>query len=125
MILFPGSYIRFNPQRNRSLKNADLFRTILSLKESENEVFEFINPRVKVGDKDIFFNYRLRNAKKLFQILSMRSREKVDDAKNRKGYLSTSNSYGEDDSSWLINPSKKNHNMLLELSNLLYQVIER
>lgn len=60
MILFPGSYIRFDPKRNSALNGADLFRTILSLQEGENEIFEFVNPRVNTGnDKDTFFNYRL------------------------------------------------------------------
>ena len=56
LILFPGSYIRFDPSRNRSLNNADLFRTILSLKDTDGEVFEFVNPRVNIGDEqDTFF----------------------------------------------------------------------
>lgn len=123
LILFPGSYIRFNPARNRSLKDADLFRTILSLKENENEVFEFVNPRVNIGQEDTFFNYRLpRESMALFRILSALSRQKVDAINTRKSY----NPYASNiksESSWLINPSKKNHNMLLRLSELLTQVI--
>ncbi len=31
MLLFPGMYIRFNPEYNRNLAKADLFRIILSM----------------------------------------------------------------------------------------------
>jgi hypothetical protein len=88
MILFPGSYIRFDPARNRSLKNADLFRTILSLKDVDNEVFEFVNPRVNIGDEqDTFFNYRLpKESMTLFRILSARFKEKVETIDMSKRY---------------------------------------
>jgi hypothetical protein len=80
MILFPGTFIRFDPKKNRSLKNADLFRTILSLQDSENEVFEFVNPRVNIGDdKDTLLNYRLPSqTKPLFQALSALFRKKIE-----------------------------------------------
>lgn len=125
LLLFPGSYIRFDPSRNRSLKGADLFRTILSLKESENEVYEFVNPRVNIGLEDTFFNYRLsRESMTLFKILSAQSRQKVDTINLKKSYNPYS-SKSTTESSWLINPSKKNHNMLLRLSELLTQVISQ
>lgn len=125
MILFPGSYIRFDPTKNRSLKNADLFRTILSLQESQNEVFEFVNPRVNIGDEqDTFFNYRLpSNAKILFRALSTNFRKKVEniDISKQYGFLGA---YTEaNTNSLLINPSKKNHNMLVELSALLSRAL--
>lgn len=125
LLLFPGSYIRFDPTRNRSLKGADLFRTILSLKESENEVFEFVNPRVNIGLEDTFFNYRLpRDSMTLFRILSAQSRQKVETINLRKSYNPYS-SQTSTESPWLMNPSKKNHNMLLKLSELLTQVISQ
>ena len=124
MILFPGSYIRFDPSRNRSLKNADLFRTILSLKDTDNEVFEFVNPRVNIGnEEDTFFNYRMpKKSMILFRILSARFKEKVDmmDLGRYKAY--GTNAFGEQ-STWLLNPSKKNHNLLLELSALLSKAV--
>lgn len=124
MVLFPGSYIRFDPSRNKSLKWADLFRTILSLKDTDNEVFEFVNPRVNIGDEqDTFFNYRLpKKSMILFRILSTRFKEKVEkmDIGRYKAYA-----YNDtlNDSTWLINPSKRNHNMLLELSSLLSKAV--
>jgi hypothetical protein len=127
LILFPGSYIRFDPSRNRSLKGADLFRTILSLKEIDNEVFEYVNPRVNLGDdKDTFFNYRLPNASiTLFRILSARFQESVAQTREMRlkyaGYAYTSDS---EESKWLMNPTKKNHAMLIELSSLLASVMD-
>ncbi len=126
LILFPGSYIRFDPSRNRSLNNADLFRTILSLKDTDGEVFEFVNPRVNIGDEqDTFFNYRLPNSSiRLFRALSAKFKQKVDAKNNLRQKYST---YGYDDtleeSNWLINPSKKNHNMLIELWSLLSKAL--
>lgn len=126
LLLFPWSYIRFDPSRNRSLKWADLFRTILSLKETENEVYEFVNPRVNIGLEDTFFNYRLSGEqnKTLFKILSAQSRKKVETINLKKSYNPYS-SKSTSQSTWLINPSKKNHNMLLRLSELLTQVISQ
>ncbi len=125
MILFPGSYIRFDPKRNSALNGADLFRTILSLQEWENEIFEFVNPRVNTGDdKDTFFNYRLPlETKWLFRTLSARFHEQVESVDLLKSYWAWSNTNGTVASDWLFNPSKKNHIMLLELKDLLSQVI--
>jgi hypothetical protein len=127
LMLFPGSYIRFDPTRNRSLNGADLFRTILSLKDTDNEVFEFVNPRVNIGDEqDAFFNYRLPNSSiVLFRALSARFKAKVDTKNTLReryglyGYNENSN-----ESQWLLNPSKKNHNMLVELSFLLSKALD-
>ncbi len=127
MILFPGSYIRFDPTRNRSLKNADLFRTILSLKEEENEVFEFVNPRVNRGDEeDTFLNYRLpADSKVLFRALSALFRKKVENIDIQKRYALTNPYYGDEtQSSLLINPSKRDHTRLLELSSLLAKAVD-
>ena len=126
LLLFPGSYIRFDPSRNRSLKGADLFRTILSLKESENEVFEFVNPRVNIWAEDTFFNYRLssRELMNLFRIHSAESRKKVETINLKKSYNPYS-SKSTNESTWLMNPSKKNHDMLLRLSELLTQVMNQ
>lgn len=124
LILFPGSYIRFDPTRNRSLKNADLFRTILSLKDTDNEVFEFVNPRVNIGDEqDAFFNYRLPvSSIALFRALSSRFKEKVDTNTIRNKYWFYNEFKAE--SSWLMNPSKINHNMLMELWFLLTKALD-
>lgn len=125
LILFPGSYIRFDPSRNRSLNNADLFRTILSLKDTDWEVFEFVNPRVNIGDEqDTFFNYRLPNSSiRLFRALSAKFKQKVD-VKNNLREKYSAYTYGDmAESKWLINPSKKNHNMLVELSSLLSKAL--
>jgi hypothetical protein len=49
MILFPGMYIRFNPEDNEQLRSADLFRIMLVLgdsKSDKNTGLEFVNPRV-------------------------------------------------------------------------------
>ncbi len=125
MMLFPGSYIRFDPKRNSALNGADLFRTILSLQEWENEIFEFVNPRVNTGnDKDTFFNYRLPlETKWLFRTLSARFHEQVESVDLLKSYGVWSNTNATVASDWLFNPSKKNHIMLLELKDLLSQVI--
>ena len=125
LILFPGSYIRFDPSRNRSLNNADLFRTILSLKDTDWEVFEFVNPRVNIGDEqDTFFNYRLPNSSiRLFRALSAKFKQKVD-VKNNLREKYSAYTYGDmAESKWLINPSKKNHNMLVELGSLLSKAL--
>ena len=126
MMLFPGSYIRFDPKRNASLKWADLFRTILSLQEGENEIFEFVNPRVNTGDdKDTFFNYRLPlQTKSLFRTLSARFHDQVEWVDILKSYATDINFAPENlESNWLRNPSKKNHLMLLELKYLLSQIL--
>ncbi len=125
MILFPGSYIRFDPARNASLKWADLFRTILSLQEWENEVFEFVNPRVNTGDdKDTFFNYRLPlETRMLFQILSARFHSQVEGVDLLKSYSSDGWFQAVQYSEWVMNPSKRNHLMLLELKGLLSQLV--
>ncbi len=99
MVLFPGSYIHFDPKRNASLKDADLFRIITTLDVTNNEVFEFVNPRVNIGDdRDTFFNYRLPpEAKTLFQILSLSFKSRVDNVNNLKDYgLKTAYSIPED-----------------------------
>lgn len=88
MILFPGSYIRFDPTRNASLKGADLFRIITTLAKKEmgsdenpesDESFEFVNPRVDTVDgSDVFFNSRLPfKTLKLFRVLSARFHAQV------------------------------------------------
>lgn len=126
LILFPGSYIRFDPSRNRSLNNADLFRTILSLKDTDGEVFEFVNPRVNIGDEqDTFFNYRLPNTSiRLFRALSAKFKQKVDAKNNlREKYSKYGYDEGIVESKWLFNPSKKNHNMLVELGSLLARAL--
>lgn len=125
MILFPGSYIRFDPKRNASLKWADLFRTILSLQEWENEIFEFVNPRVNTGDDtDTFFNYRLPlETKWLFRTLSARFHAQVESVDLMKSYGTDVNSNISTASNWLMNPAKKNHLMLMELKYLLSQVV--
>ncbi|GAB0174988.1 MAG: hypothetical protein HHAS10_08670 [Candidatus Altimarinota bacterium] len=127
LVLFPGSYIRFDPSRNRSLKGADLFRTILSLKESENEVFEFVNPRVNIGQEDAFFNYRLSSPEsmRLFRILSAQSRKRVEATSDKKRKINIISNQGSTESQWLLNPSKKDHNMLVRLSELLSHVITK
>ncbi len=125
MILFPGSYIRFDPRRNANLKWADLFRTILSLQEWENEVFEFVNPRVNGGDdKDTFFNYRLPlETKILFRAISGRFHDQVEWVDLLKSYASDWIVNTNQSSGWMINPSKRNHLMLLELKTLLSQIV--
>ncbi len=126
LMLFPGSYIRFDTSRNRSLNNADLFRTILSLKDTDGEVFEFVNPRVNIGDEqDTFFNYRLPNSSiRLFRILSAQFKQDVEAKNNLRQKYAV---YGYNDtiveSQWLFNPSKKNHNMLVELGSLLAKAL--
>lgn len=126
MVLFPGSYIHFDPTRNASLKDADLFRIITTLDVDNNEVFEFVNPRVNIGDdKDIFFNYRLpAEAKSLFQVLSASFRAHVQNIDIIKEYGKSAAYTKQDQSSLLYNPSKKNHQMLLELSGLLSQAVD-
>ncbi len=127
MILFPGSYIRFDPAKNRSLKNADLFRTILSLQESEKEVFEFVNPRVNIwDDQDTFFNYRLPgDTKILFRGLSTIFRKKVENIGDISKKYAYQWSYIDDAvSPFLLNPSKQNHNMLTQLSALLSRAVD-
>ncbi len=126
MILFPWSYIRFDPSKNRSLKGADLFRTILSLQEGQNEVFEFVNPRVNIGDdKDTFFNYRLpKKSMILFRALSSNFRKKVENIDIQKRYAYQWALTEENVSSFLLNPSKKNHNMLVQLYALLSRAVD-
>jgi hypothetical protein len=89
-------------------------------------VYEFVNPRVNIGLEDTFFNYRLSGEqnKTLFKILSAQSRKKVETINLKKSYNPYS-SKSTSQSTWLINPSKKNHNMLLRLSELLTQVISQ
>ena len=88
IVLFPGSYIHFDPKKNSSLKDADLFRLITTLDVNNNEVFEFVNPRVNIGDdRDTFFNYRLSgDAKTLFQILSLFFKARIDNVNLLKDY---------------------------------------
>ena len=125
MILFPGSYIRFDPKRNAALKWADLFRTILSLQDGENEVFEFVNPRVNTrNEKDTFFNYRLPlETKILFRALSARFHEQVAWIDLLKSYSSNDTAPSIQSSDWMMNPAKSNHLMLLELKWLLSQIV--
>jgi hypothetical protein len=82
---------------------------------------------VNIGDEqDTFFNYRLPNSSiVLFRALSARFKEKVETTANMKqkyGY------YGYDEfqkeSPWLMNPSKKNHDILTELSYLLSKALD-
>ena len=126
MLLFPGSYIRFDPSKNRSLKSADLFRTILSLQAEDNEVFEFINPRINRGDEDdVFFNYRLRpESKILFRALSSIFRKKVENIDIRKRYAISSAYDSKDVSSLQINPTKNDYSKLTELKFLLSRAVD-
>ncbi len=127
IVLFPGSYIHFDPKKNSSLKDADLFRLITTLDVNNNEVFEFVNPRVNIGDdRDTFFNYRLSgDAKTLFQILSLFFKARIDNVNLLKDYGEKAAYDTQPVSSvWLLNPAKINHQMLLELSGLLSQVVD-
>lgn len=123
LLLFPSTYIRFDPSRNRSLQNADLFRTILSLQDADAEVFEYVNPRVNTGEDDKIFNYRLKNSILLFSIFSVVSQQKNPDSDTIKRKYVWSYSSDAPENAWLLNPSKKNHNMLLQLSYSLSRVI--
>ena len=125
MILFPGSFIRFDPKRNAALKWADLFRTILSLQDWEDEVFEFINPRVNTGnEKDTFVNYRLPlETKILFRVLSARFHNQVEWVDLLKSYSSDDTTPTTQASEWMLNPAKRNHLMLLELKSLLSHIV--
>lgn len=126
MLLFPSSYIRFDPSRNSELKGTDLFRTILSLDPQKNELFEFVNPRVNNGnDNDTFFNYRLPvETKYLFRALSRKFHAQIEQVDLLKDYGSDFAYNSTEDSGWLKNPSKKNFFMLLELRQLLSEVVK-
>jgi hypothetical protein len=86
-----------------------------------------VNPRVNIGDEqDTFFNYRLPNSSIiLFRVLSAKFKEKVE-AKNSLKQRYGLYGYNENaiESPWLMNPSKKNHNMLVELSFLLSKALD-
>lgn len=126
MLLFPGSYIRFDPSRNSELNGTDLFRTILSLDAQENEIFEFVNPRVNSGDDtDTFFNYRLPiETKHLFRALSQKFHAQIEQVDLMKDYGTDFSYKSTESSDWLYNPSKKNFFMLLELKQLLSEVVK-
>lgn len=126
MVLFPGAYIHFDPAYNASLKGADLYRIITTLDVDKKEVFEFVNPRVNIGDdQDTFFNYRLPpESKILFQVLSSIFRDWVENVNALKKY-SDSQLYASDEpNSLLFNPSKINYRMLRELSGLLSDALK-
>jgi len=136
MILFPGSYIRFDPSKNASLKSADLFRIITTLAKKDSwseedfdndESFEFMDPRADTMDgSDIFFNSRLPfKTIKLFRVLSARFHNQVAWINLANSYdASVANQQTAEFSSWLMNPSKKNHLMFLELRWLLSKVVK-
>lgn len=129
LILFPGMYIRFDPQANRELEWADLFRIMLILgddkKNGKNTGITFVNPRVDIGTwEDIFFvSYLPANTRPLFQMLHLLFRERIDQADLIKNY---STDYSNDiinDKDYIFNPSKKNYYLLDDLRAVLSKAV--
>ncbi len=128
MILFPGMYIRFDPQENSSLKGADLFKIMIVLgnKDSlKNTGLEFVNPRVNIGkDEDIFFMFKLPiSTRPLFQMLHLLFRIRIDQVNLIKNYTSTRNLMIESDVKYIYNPSKKNFYLLDDLKEVLARAV--
>lgn len=128
MILFPGMYIRFDPQANKDLLWADLFRIMLVLgdeKNDKNTGLEFVNPRVDGGKwEDIFFMYKLpTSSRPLFQMLHLLFRERINQVDLVKSYSTNYTNNIVDDRSLIINPSKKNYYLLDDLQTVLSRAV--
>lgn len=129
MILFPGMYIRFDPQASRELKWADLFRIMLVLGDEKNSKItglEFINPRVDSGKgEDIFFVYRLPiSTRPLFQMLHLLFRDRIKQVDLIKNYSSNRGLASSELSSLIYNPSKRNHYVLDDLRAVLSRAVQ-
>lgn len=128
MILFPGMYIRFDPQANKELQWADLFRIMLVLgdeKNDKNTGLEFVNPRVDGGKgEDIFFMYKLpASSRPLFQMLHLLFRERISQVDLVKSYSTNYTNNLVDDRSLILNPSKKNYYLLDDLQSVLSKAV--
>lgn len=129
MVFFPGMYMRFNPKMNSSLDGANLFRIMQSLQPNGTEDespdstwIEFVNPRMNTGnEKDSFLMYRLPTRTKLFQLLHILFYERVSQVDVYEEYGRTLTVFTEDEEidSWLVNPGKKSHILLLKLDSIL------
>ncbi len=124
MILFPGMYIRFDPQATNLLKWADLFKIMLVLSDINNTKItglEFVNPRVTDGDgKDVFFMFKLPVATKpLFHMLNVLFADRIAQVESLKKYVSNKSYTEKNTNSMIYNPSKKNFYLLEELRSIL------
>ncbi|MBX9808979.1 hypothetical protein K2X92_01140 [Candidatus Gracilibacteria bacterium] len=128
MILFPGMYIRFNPEDNDQLRSADLFRIMLVLgdsKSDKNTGLEFVNPRVTNGSDDIFFMFKLPiQTRPLFQMLHILFVDRIAQVDLIKNYSSTRNYVSDDVNKYILNPSKKNHYLLDDLKAVLSRAVQ-
>ncbi len=130
MILFPGMYIRFNPQSNRDLKWADLFRIMLVLGDAKSDIrtgLEFVNPCVDGWKwEDIFFMYQLPTpTRPLFQMLHLLFRDRIKQVDTLKSYANSRSFADEELNTLIYNPSKKNHYLLDDLRAVLSKAVQR
>lgn len=128
MILFPGMYIRFDPQASKELHWADLFRIMLILSDNKNDKrtgLEFVNPRVDWGKgEDIFFMYKLPSVSRpLFQMLHLLFRERISQVDLVKSYSTNYDNSIIDDRSFIYNPGKKNYYLLDDLQSILSKAV--
>lgn len=134
IVLFPGMYVRFNPVFNRIFKwVTDPFRVaqVVESDEDQNTAgttgIEFVNPRMENSENtDTFFMYRLPpNTRILFRMLHTMFHDKVAQVEDMKSYASQVDfSSDAGDNSWLLNPSKMNHFLLLQLKWALSQGLQ-
>lgn len=123
MFLFPGNYIRFDPQRNAELDDVDLFRIILSLDTGSNQTFEYVNPKIDASENII--NYRFGEKNILIRLFHRHLQKKVENVDEivRK-YGNSSVFAGVNDSPFFVNPTKKTHFLLLSLSSELAKTVD-
>ncbi|MBC7503980.1 hypothetical protein H7169_03335 [Candidatus Gracilibacteria bacterium] len=129
MILFPGMYIRFDPESNVDLRGADLFRIMLVLgdeKNDKNTGLDFVNPRIDGGKgEDVFFMFKLPTpTRPLFQMLHLLFRDRIKQVNLIKDYASNSLLTGDTINSLIYNPNKKNYYLLDGLKSVLSRAVQ-
>lgn len=121
-------YIRFDPKLNAGLRNADLFRIMLALKNMDSDAntgIEFVNPRVSTAEQDVFFMYRLpKTVRPLFEFLHLSFLDRVRSINLFEDYVKVNGfQFGVSEGKTVLNPTKSEYFLLKELQVLFARVV--
>lgn len=128
IIIFPGMYLRFDPSLNLGLRDADLFRIMLALKNTDSDAntgIEFVDPRIRSTGSDIFFMYRLpRTVHPLFELLHLSFLERAQSINLLEQYgRSQGYAFSIPEGNSIHNPTKNEYYLLRELEMLFANVV--
>lgn len=128
MILFPGMFIRFDPDDNKLLKGAkDLYRIMAVLTAKNTTGIEFIDPRVTNNNKEnIFLVYRSAvETRPLFNMVHWLFLDRVATADMIKNYRSSLEwSDNKENIKYVYNPNKLNFYQMNRLRVILSDAVQ-